>query len=67
MPGDLPNHYLHSADVQVARLHRQVAQHVQLLLTSFAAAGKLPGGEPLVASVGQLIHTIQVLLSSIQY
>ncbi|BDA48318.1 hypothetical protein COCOBI_11-5790 [Coccomyxa sp. Obi] len=44
---------------QVARLHRQVAQHVQLLLTSFAAAGKLPGGARLVASVGQLIHTLQ--------
>ncbi|EIE18439.1 hypothetical protein COCSUDRAFT_60106 [Coccomyxa subellipsoidea C-169] len=51
---------------QVAQLHRQVAQHVQLLVTSFAAATQLPGRDSLVASAGHLIHSLQGLPASMR-
>lgn len=45
---------------QVAQLHRQLAQHVQLLVTTFAAATKLSAGGQIACTVGHCIHGLQV-------
>lgn len=45
---------------QVKQLHRLLAQHVQLLLTTFVAASSMPGREAHVGTTGSMIHALQV-------
>jgi hypothetical protein len=45
---------------QVEQLHRQLAQHVQLLVTNFLMAAHMPGHEAAIGAAGCLIHALQV-------
>ena len=45
---------------QLMHLHRQLAQHVQLLMTSFCAAAALPGHEAPVLTSGMMINALRV-------
>ena len=45
---------------QHRQLHRLLAQHVQLLLTTFVAASSMLGREAHVGTTGGMIHALQV-------